>query len=216
VLTTELSGEAAAYGLGDPAADGWQETRIWCPLCGRRRLIGGMDVSEGEIALRCPDCTATPEIYLSYARIPGLLDGIKGYKPALSRLMARADECYQRRLSHRTVDCIICGHRTALHDGLPDGVPMPLWFLQTVPLWICCEICGVGMTTSHIAMVLCLPEGRQFWQAHPKIHLQSVARIEAEGNAALVSSFASLGDSARLEVVTSLDTCAVIRTLTYP
>src|SRR4051794_3709983 len=31
VLSTDLRPAAAGYGLGAPADDGWQETRIWCP-----------------------------------------------------------------------------------------------------------------------------------------------------------------------------------------
>ncbi|MFL5800325.1 MAG: RNA polymerase sigma factor [Roseiflexaceae bacterium] len=216
VLTTELSGEAAAYGLSIPTNDGWQETRIWCPLCGQRRLTSHMDASIGEFALRCSSCTAKPDLYLTYAQFPGLLDGIKGYKPALSRVMTWSDEHYRRRLNHRMVVCLICGHPTALRDGWPDDAPVWPWALHTAPLHTRCNVCSVIMTTSHTAMALCLPEGRQFWQEHPKIRFRSVARIEAEGCAALVSSFESLSDSARFEVVSNLDTCAVIRVHTYP
>ena len=113
--------------------------------------------------------------------------------------------------SELTDDCLICGRPTTLRDGWPDDAPVWPWALHTAPLHTRCNACGIVMGTSHTAMALCLPEGRQFWQEHPKIHFHSVARIEAEGCAALVSSFVSLSGSARLDVVSNLDTCAIIR-----
>jgi RNA polymerase sigma-70 factor (ECF subfamily) len=216
VFTTEFSGEVAAYALSAPDGDGWQATRIWCPLCGRQRLIGRMDATIGEFALRCLDCTPMPELYLSYMRIPGMLDGIKGYKPAFSRMMAYSDEHYRRRLHHRMVACLICGQPTALRDGWPAEAPIWPWALDTAPLHTRCEACGAAMATSHTAIALCLPEGRQFWREHPKMRFQAITRVEAEGCAAVLSSFVSLSDSARFEVLTSLDTCAILHVHTYP
>jgi hypothetical protein len=37
-------------------ADRWQQTRIWCPNCGQRRLLGRFDHTTPEYALRCPAC----------------------------------------------------------------------------------------------------------------------------------------------------------------
>ncbi len=51
VLTTDLLDDAAAYGLS-AEIDGWQGTRIWCPLCGRRRLEARF-TRDRELWLRC-------------------------------------------------------------------------------------------------------------------------------------------------------------------
>jgi hypothetical protein len=40
LLTTELREDAAAYGLVAPERGAWQATRIWCLVCGQRRLWG--------------------------------------------------------------------------------------------------------------------------------------------------------------------------------
>ena len=37
VLSEELGGEIQAFGIAPPRQL-WQETRLWCPTCGRRRL----------------------------------------------------------------------------------------------------------------------------------------------------------------------------------
>lgn len=39
VLLTGMPEEAAEYGLL-PALGEWEETRIWCPVCGTQRLVG--------------------------------------------------------------------------------------------------------------------------------------------------------------------------------
>ena len=214
VLTTDLRQAAAGYGLAAPADDGWQETRIWCPICGQRRLIGRLVPSAGELALRCADCTPAPNMYIAYAQLPELMHGLKSYKPALSRLMAGRMSIYRRSRVGRIAPCLFCGHPTRLRDGLPSDAPETLH--QINPLYITCERCGETTSTAHAAIALCLPEGQRFWKAHPKIRLQSTAEIDSAGSSAIVSSFASLTDSARFDVVTTRATVEVIGVHTYP
>jgi len=65
VLTTTLRHEAAAYGLVPPLArDGWQETRIWCPLCGQDRLLvhrssSTVQISKHAVPLLCTGNSST-------------------------------------------------------------------------------------------------------------------------------------------------------------
>jgi len=214
VLTTDLRQAAAGYNLAALAEEGWQETRIWCPSCGQRRLIGRLVPAAGELALRCTDCTPAPDMYIAYAQLPELMHGIKSYKPALSRLMTWSDEYYRRSRVGRIVPCLFCGHPTRLRDGLPIDMPETLHQIQ--PLYMTCECCGETTSTAHAVIALCLPEGQRFWKAHPKIRLQSTAEINSAGSSAIVSSFASLLDSARFEVVTTRDTIEVIGVHTYP
>jgi RNA polymerase sigma factor (sigma-70 family) len=213
VLATDLRHEAAGYGVNAPADDGWQETRIWCPICGQRRLLGKLVASTGEFALRCRDCTPAPDAYIAYAQLPELLHGVKSYKPALSRILSWSDEFYRRRRSGRAVPCLLCGHPAQLRDRRPSDAPEML--PQINPLYVSCTHCGETTSTAHAAIALCLPEGRQFWKTHPKIRLHSTSEINAAGSSALVSSFASLTDSARFDVVTTRDTVEVIGVHVY-
>ena len=214
VLTTDLRDVAASYGMNAPVNDGWQETRIWCPICGQRRLIGRLVPAAGELALRCPECTSAPNMYIAYAQLPELMQGIKSYKPALSRLMSWSDVYYRQRPVDRVAPCLFCGHPTRLCDGWPSAAPEILH--QLYPLHITCDHCGETTSTAHAAIALCLPEGQRFWKAHSKIHLQSTAEIDAAGSRAIVSSFANLTGSARFDVVTTRDTIDVIGVHTYP
>jgi RNA polymerase sigma-70 factor (ECF subfamily) len=214
VLTSDMGEAAASYGVIAPGNHSWEETRIWCPICGRRRLNGRLLTSTGEFALRCIECTPGPDAYIAYAQLPELLHGVKSYKPALSRILSWSDEFYRRRRTGRAVSCLICGHPAQLRDHNPSDAPEIL--PQINPLYVTCTHCGETTSTAHAAIALCLPEGRQFWKAHPKIRLHSTAEIDASGSRAIVSSFASLTDSARFDVVTTRDTIDVISVHTCP
>lgn len=96
VLASELREEAAVFGLVAPADDAWQETRIWCPICGRHHLLGRFDTTPaaGNFALICPGCCSdwSPGMVsaTSFADVPALraaLDGVNGYKAAFNRLL---------------------------------------------------------------------------------------------------------------------------------
>jgi RNA polymerase sigma factor (sigma-70 family) len=213
VLATDLRHEAASYGVQPPADDGWQETRIWCPICGQRRLIGRLVTSIGELALRCAGCTPASDIFIGYAQLPAL-QGIKSYRPALTRLLNWSDEYYRRRRTGRNVLCLFCGQPAQLCDRRPSDAPEVL--PQINPLYVTCAHCGETTSTAHAAIALCLPEGQHFWKTHPKMRLQPAAEINAAGSEALVSSFASLTDSARIDVVTTRDTVEVIGVHVYP
>jgi hypothetical protein len=142
------------------------------------------------------------------------MQGIKSYKPALSRMLSWSDEFYRRRRIGRAVPCLICGHPAQLRDRLPSDAPEVLPHIS--PLYVTCERCGETTSTAHAAIALSLPEGRRFWKEHPKMRLQSTAEIESAGSSAIVTSFASLTDSAHFDVVTTRDTIEVIGVHTYP
>jgi RNA polymerase sigma-70 factor (ECF subfamily) len=208
VLTTDLRHELAPYGLVAPTDDTWQPTRMWCPLCGSRRLLGRLDPGTGELALRCTNCLLTPDAYIAYSGPCEPLRGLKSYRPALSRLMALMDDYYRLKLVNLTVPCVNCGQPTPLRAGAPaDCPPLPP---QLDVVHIRCAACGALATTARAAMALCMPQGREFWRRHPKIRLHSSPTVEAKGHAAVVSSLESLSDSARLDVITDRETYEVI------
>lgn len=50
LLAGEFLEEATTYGLVSPVATEWQATRIWCPHCGRQKVLGRLERTSDELA----------------------------------------------------------------------------------------------------------------------------------------------------------------------
>jgi RNA polymerase sigma-70 factor (ECF subfamily) len=118
VLTTgALQTEAAAYGLVDAdTLEGWQETRIWCPACGKSRLearfmtkdAGTGQPSAPQFAVRCPGCRCLgSDFTLRHAAIDptALLKDVKGFKPAMNRQTGWWMNHYRSAVAGQKVPC---------------------------------------------------------------------------------------------------------------
>src|SRR5207247_2483764 len=95
VLTNELIRDAAAYGLADVEADGWQETKIWCTGCGDVRLIGRFLGTDRALWLRCPGCRAKYPDSEYHQGGPTAQYRVKGFKAVLKRAMADGHEFWK-------------------------------------------------------------------------------------------------------------------------
>ncbi|HEY1388185.1 MAG TPA: RNA polymerase sigma factor [Ktedonobacterales bacterium] len=132
-----LRREAEAFGLAldDASEQGWRETRLWCPLCGRRRLAGMFIVQpDGSLNLhmRCPLCEQDSDlcdIDSSSVHSKGLiqLDGLQSFRPAWKRtLQGTAQHFTQALQSSAHSDayrCPFCGAPALLR--LVDKVQTP-------------------------------------------------------------------------------------------
>lgn len=214
LLATELRDEAAAFGLAAPATDGrtdgWEETRIWCLVCGQRRLLGKFRPDMGELALRCPQChTAPGENELDHISHVGLFQGIQGYKPAFSRVLRWANDYYRRALIEGSAPCQHCWRPAPLRMGFPANraSPSPGWR----GMHVACAACDYPDNNSSVEfLALGLPEGRRFWREHPRIRALPVLEVEAQGRAALMLSFESVTGPAQLDVVLAHDNYDVL------
>lgn len=219
VLTTELRPEAAAYGLGHaPEIGGWQETRIWCPLCGQRRLLGRFDKSPatGGFALTCPSCcpgwapgavSAT-----AFADVPDLataLAGVSGYKAAFTRLLTWSGAYYRRGLARRAAPCPKCGCPLPTRLGPPAHWPPGPRTLHLIHLR--CDRCGITPNAALVGLVLALPEGQRFWRAHRRIRALPEHEVDVAGYPAVRTGFESVAGRGRLEVLSAADTFATLR-----
>lgn len=172
VLTTDLRQEIAPFILTS-ATDAWEETPIWCHLCGEHRLQGKRDPDKGKLLLKCPGCTPGTNGLLSYNDLPSL-KGIKGYKPLVSRLKNWCERNYWAGLRNGSVVCEGCGRsvpvRMGRHEDSPDWVLNQerearfgwLWNTSERVVMLLCAPCNAICRTSLESLVLCLPEGRQF------------------------------------------------------
>jgi RNA polymerase sigma factor (sigma-70 family) len=201
VLAGELRAEAADFGMFAPGPAGWQETRIWCTTCGRQRLRGTFSPTRGELVLRCPRCWNDgdfPQLHhISYC---GLLDGVAGFKPALTRVVRWAGDYYRRALDAGQAPCTHCGQPAPLRAGYPADHPFAALYAHG--FHIACARCGYPENNSSLDMqLLALPEGLRFWRQHERLRPLPVREVEAHGQPALVAGFESVLDRARLEAV---------------
>ena len=208
-ITTDLRLEAASYGLVLPSGSGWHETRIWCPDCGLHRFAGRLDADTGTLALRCPRCYEQSHVSFAQWHETALFKGLKSYRVALSRLSAKGSSYYHEGLRTGTAACARCGGVADVRRARPDELPESL--RHTPCVLVSCRGCPSSLVASLRGLALCHAETQRFWRAHPHLHTLPDQSIETEGRPAVLTRFASKGDTAQLDVITDPTTFAVLR-----
>jgi RNA polymerase sigma factor (sigma-70 family) len=203
VLTTDLREEAASYGLTLPDTDGWRETRIWCMGCGQHRIRGRFIHSTGEFSLRCPGCCRSG-VTLANCVSPGLFRGVKGFKPALTRLQRHAVQYYGLALERGAAPCEVCGRPLPLRRGLTP--PVPEYMAEFPGVHVRCPDCDFTSDQDLAGLALALPEVMRFWREHPRMRTVRGREVEVQGSAAIMTTFESVTDSCHVDVVTIRDT----------
>ncbi len=208
LLAEDLREDIAEYGFIVPSADGWSETRIWCPECGRSRLLARFDPAQGDLSIRCATCVNIIDNHLvRHHSSLGLFSGLKACKPALNRVMDWADVYYRGGIETGVARCMACGRpasvkasdATSSLDGPRD--------LHGVRLLCSCQ---VENTCSIAGQALFTPEGRRFWREHPRIHGLPLREAEVLGHPAVIVTFASLSERAQLDVAFARDTLRIL------
>lgn len=218
ILATTLYHEAAAYGLVPPEAhDGWQETRIWCPLCGQSRLSGRftMEATTGGFALRCVVCgpNHVPGNIsdTSFADVPVLgsaLVGVVGYKAAFTRVLRWGETYYRDALARRAIECPKCGRLAAVRRGAPAHWPPTPHTAQMVHLRG--DSCGITPNAALGGLLLALPQAQQFWRQHRRMRILPARLVMCAGRPALLTTFESIAGPSRLDVFCVVDDYTVI------
>lgn len=211
-LLDEFPDTAQAYGLAPPATETWQETRLWCISCGQRRLLGRIKRGDGpgEFSLRCLGCFISSGL-IYHDSDTTLLGGVTRYKSAMARISTWADGYFREALRNGVVACRRCGRPATLTINSGSGDDQsddPLAKMRT--LVVTCGYCGLQNVQSHAGLILASAQGQAFRRAHPRIRLLPERAIETQGRAALVTSFASVADGARFEVVSARETYDVL------
>ncbi len=225
VLSREFRQEMAAYGpdsldkLDGPGgmeletSGQWEETSIWCDMCGQRRLKGYYDREEGELWLTCPTCCPDPEDHMLHTHSLKILGGVKGYKTAMTRIYRWDYSYYQPSLLTLVVPCMHCGRPCPLQKGPSDHPSMTPWHRNRHGVFHCCDRCTPDdySWSSLEFMVLSLPEAQNFKREHPRIRALPAQEIEAEGRPAIITSFESVTGAQKLVAVSALDTYETLR-----
>lgn len=219
ILATELRHEIAPYNL-QPAVGDWEVTPLWCHYCGMNRLLGKRSPGEGKLLFKCPACSPGIGEVLSYNHLP-VLKGVKGFKPLASRLLNWCDSYYWTALRSGSIPCLRCGRVLPVlisrPEDLPDWArtkdesPGLVWNQHERFVTIPCPSCFSSHRTTLEALVLCLPEGRQFLQAHPKIRILPRQQVEVDGHLAIVTRYESITASATLTAISVSETYKVLR-----
>ena len=207
LLTTSLSQEATEYGIGNRPEARWNETHIWCPLCGRRRLRARLEPGHRAFLLHCPDCSSD-RLPLGHWEDPAVISGLQGYKPMLTRLSTLDHEYYRRGLRDGVAPCRTCGAPTRVELAVPED--MVTLIGATRGLVLRCQSCFTTRYFSPEGLVCSLPEFQQFWHRHPRLHRLPPEDVEAEGQAATVTRIESLSGSASFTAVWARDSYQVL------
>ncbi len=203
VLHTHMPDELVAYGLVAPEEGAWQETRLWCPRCGRSHLAARFSRRDGLLLLRCAQCgEGKPESMLVHTRWPALIGGVTGVKAALSRLTRWADPYYHAALASRVAPCVHCGRPTRVRIADDTSARD----VARAVRHDCDRCAGADFYQSLDGLVLFHPTGQRFLREHKRTRILPERIVEADGRPTVVCSYDSLGGHARLAGLFALDT----------
>jgi len=204
-LMTTFRADAVAFGLAPTPAEaemGLVETRMWCQICGQRRLLGRYAPDQG-LHLRCPDCTRGGAVYTDVGwgePVYGLpaaqfFGQVKGFKAAANRLQAATHAFYKPGIAGRLECCRHCGRKVPLRID---------WYgasshgdIQT--------LCRHGEYYAGLvgtgAVAGATPEFRAFARRNPRLRDLRPTAIETAGVSALVFSYEALASRERIDFV---------------
>ena len=207
VLTTDLRHEAAPYLAIAPEPDQqeplWQETRIWCPFCGCHRLRCFLDRESGTFGMHCAGNCLDGINVVGMATDPTLVGGLSSPKSLLARHCLALSTYYRQRIAERTAVCPECGGPAEVRMGNPAEMgPHPL-LAHAISLH--CPRCGdLDSATPH-HLTIDTPQAIAFWRRHPRMRTLPIREIEYAGRSALLTGFESVGESARVEIISARD-----------
>jgi hypothetical protein len=208
LLEPRLGEEATRSG---PVGGGWQQTRVWCDCCGRRRLLMRRELPPGAVSFRCPGCSADPQSVTSLLSLANpffatLVGDLVRPSAILARTAQWVHHYYTEGLERGQVDCTRCGRRVPLQRGHPD----PGRDSDAPPsAYAACEACGEAVSTSLHGLALAQPEIRRFGRGSRRLRELSGTRVDPAGSRTVVA-FEDLVTAAHLEVEFDQETWRVL------
>jgi RNA polymerase sigma factor (sigma-70 family) len=207
VITNHMSEEARAYGLSAPTEDDSvrQETRIWCPMCAAHRLTKYVDPATNMICFTCLTCGQIT----GYGE-PQIFASIHNPRSILNRQLHWLGDYYWQAINKQQIGCPVC-ERAAYSRiyRFQEGLPSPC-LLGPYGIYIFCSSCGYKEGNSLSHLTLDTPEARQFWRKHPRMQWLPPREIEYGGQLAIVSSFQSPGEQARIDIISQRETLKIL------
>jgi RNA polymerase sigma factor (sigma-70 family) len=220
VITTHMSDEATAYGFSAPVEENArQETRIWCPMCATCRLIKYVDQATNTTCFTCANCGQ-----ITGHGEPQAFAGIHSPKSILNRQLHWLGDYYWQAINAQQATCPLCGHATCariyrLQDIPPrlfqDIPPGPLRegllsLLSPYGIHIFCSSCHYDESNPLSHLILDRFEVQHFWRKHSRMQWLPPQEIEYDDQPAILSSFQSPGEQARIDVISQRATLKVL------
>jgi RNA polymerase sigma-70 factor (ECF subfamily) len=230
-----LRREAEAFGLAldDASEQGWRVTRLWCPLCGRRRLAGMFVVQpDGSLNLhmRCPQCeqdSGLCDIDSSSIHSKGLiqLDGLQSFRPAWKRTLQGTAQHFTHALQSSAYLCPFCGAPALLQlvdkVSAPTGVNLP-GSLARHPyrfwVWWRCQQprdgsdWHSGLFAASDLVYWSSASSQRFMREHPRYISEPELLVEFAGRPALRLQLADTTSAARLTLLADRRTLRILAT----
>jgi RNA polymerase sigma factor (sigma-70 family) len=221
VLSGVLRADAEAFGLlvAQDEAMGWQETRKWCPLCGKYRLRGTFERRPTGVVvmrLRCPDCSARYGFDLSGSGDIISFAGMRSFLPAMKRAMYAACEHFSTAVHYRV--CAVCqSHvqvrlvsRHSLEDA-PVALVLPL-LPQRSCLIVDCPQCGCS-SADLVNGLLLEPSARAFLIDRPHVVIEPDILTSYAGQDAICSRLVDLNTAEQMTIMAHPETSQIMTTL---
>lgn len=225
IFSGPLREEAQGFGLAldETRASCWQETRLWCPGCMRRRLQGcfmHLNSEEGpNLHLRCPDCSRHYGQDTVHSMGLVSLTGLCAFRPAWKRVMQGLTDSILPSLARGHYACWYCGQPALIEvksDASDEGQSGDLRATVSrseqhnpCPFWIHlhCSSCDRGAEIqSNIPSVDQLvywshPLTRQFLLHHPRWSSTPGSIVEYAGELAIPLQLADLESNDSLAIL---------------
>ncbi len=195
ILTTDLRGDLAPY-LITKMGDGWEETPLWCSLCGQQRL-SARTTPENGLQLTCLRGHASSSFPL-FQR--GLAPETKSHRRALAQILSWIEQRYYPSLATRQISCTGCGRLLPITISADHHL-----------LLVCCPTCQLTQWESPSSLSLAQAAVRQFWHEQRRIRRLPEQAVEAEGRPAIVTVFESVSSQTTIAVVLAQDTYEMLR-----
>jgi RNA polymerase sigma factor (sigma-70 family) len=217
VLRDALRDEAEAHGLlldrdvDRDVPSGWRDSRIWCNACGRHRLRGAfVPLPSGgvDLRMRCPGCGFEVN---SGGTVP--LDGIRSFRPALTRMMRYAVPYLTSGLATGEQPCPVCGSPRRMWLAGPDDALAVAWRWRGLVVALLCPRCDVIVNASVAAAFWFHPAMRAFIDAHPRAVAEPETLTEYQGRAAVRVRLSDIASATRLTLLADRRTLDVLATL---